>query len=163
MFRRLLLSICLIAFGSTSAFSQAGPPLAADSAGRLAVDLSKTSANATAIKVDASGTIISVSPQTGNATNRSGSIAAGGSSQTAIAANSSRKGFLIQNPCTATTQGISTAENLFINFTSAASTSAGTSIELGPCDSFSSVGTITTETITVTATTTGHKYVAKEQ
>jgi hypothetical protein len=104
-----------------------------------------------------------VAPLNGTFTNRSGTIATGGTSQALAAVNASRKRILIQNPCSATSQNIAAAENLVINFTSAASIAGGTSIELLPCGSYDSGGgPVSTEAITVNATTSGHQYVAKE-
>jgi hypothetical protein len=98
----------------------------------------------------------------GSYTNKSGTISVGGTSQQLMAANVGRKGFLIQNPCTATSQGIGTAENLTINFSSGATTSGGNSIELTPCGSYVEYGPVTTEAINVNAATSSHAYVAKE-
>jgi hypothetical protein len=93
---------------------------------------------------------------TGTFTNRSGTVATGGTSQTLAASNASRKRLIIQNPCSAT-------ESLFINFTTAASTSAGNSLELVPCGSYDTAGAPpTTEQVNVTAATTSHAFVAKE-
>src|SRR6266699_6759087 len=47
-------------------------------------------------------------------TDKSGAVTAGGTAQTLSAINSSRKRVIVQNPCTAASQGIATAENLFI-------------------------------------------------
>lgn len=97
-------------------------------------------------------------------TDRSSSITAGGTSQTLAIVNSNRKRIVIQNPCTSTSQGIITAENLFINFTSAASLSGGNSFELQPCGSYDSgPSPVSGELISVNATTTGHQFIAKEQ
>lgn len=105
-----------------------------------------------------------ITPLQGSFTDRSGSISVGGTSQTLAALNANRKRIVIQNPCTATSQGIGTAENLFLNFTSAATTAGGNSLELQPCGSYDSgFGPVTTEAITVIAATTNHKYVAKEE
>lgn len=122
-----------------------------------------------------SGTPVSVSCTTGNCntfvtplqgsfTDRGGSITTGGTSQTLAAANTARRRIVIQNPCTTTGQNIAAAESVFINFTSAASATAGTSFELAPCGSYDSgTGPVTTELITVVGATTSHKFVAKEQ
>lgn len=105
-----------------------------------------------------------MTPLQASFTDRSGSISVGGTSQTLAASNANRKRIVIQNPCTATSQGIATAENLFLNFTSAATTAGGNSIELQACGSYDSgLGPVTTEQINVIAATTNHKYVAKEE
>lgn len=103
-------------------------------------------------------------PNQGIYTDRSSSVTLGGTSQQLMAANTSRKRVLIQNPCSTTTQGIGATENLFIRFEGlAASTSAGNSIELVACGSYDSgAGPITTGQITVNAATTGHKFIAWE-
>jgi hypothetical protein len=105
-----------------------------------------------------------ITPQLASFTDKSGAITAGGTSQTLAAINTVRKRILIVNPCTATSQNIATAESLFINFTSAASPTAGGSVELAPCGSYDSgAGPVTTELIAVNAATTAHKWTAKEQ
>jgi hypothetical protein len=95
----------------------------------------------------------------GTLTDRSGTVTAGGTSQTLAAINAARKYILIENPINAVN-----GETLFINFTSAASTSAAGSIQIAPGGSINlNIGTyITTELITVTAATTGHAFIAKE-
>ncbi len=98
----------------------------------------------------------------GTLTDRSGSITTGGAAQTLAAVNASRHYLLIQNPLSATTQGIATAESLFFNFT-ATSVESEPSIELAPGDIFTMEGSaISTELISVVAATTGHKWAAKE-
>ena len=100
------------------------------------------------------GTVTSV-PATGTWTDRSGTIATGGTSQTILAANSARTAWEIQNPPTAT-------ENLCFNFTSAASLTSA-SICLAPGAIYSEAhGFVSTEAITAIAATTGHAFVAKE-
>lgn len=99
-------------------------------------------------------------------TARGTTITAGGTSQTLMASNGSRKGFTIQNPCSATTQGIVTVESLFINFTSAATVNTSANVaELPPCSSYSeglNGGVVTQETITIIGATTSHIIYAKE-
>lgn len=107
-------------------------------------------------------TIGALNPLTGTLTNRSGTITSGGVSQTLAASNASRRYLLIQNPCSASSQGIATAESLFINFTSAASATSA-SVELAPCGSYTTeAGPVTTELITVLGATTAHAFTAKE-
>lgn len=90
-------------------------------------------------------------------TDRSGSVTTGGTSQTLAVANNRRRFLYIQNPITAT-------ETLFINFTTAASTSGVNSVELGAGASFTMTEDtfISVDKITVTAATSAHKYIAKE-
>lgn len=99
---------------------------------------------------------------TGSFTNKSGTIAVGGTSQQITPVNLNRKKIIIENPATAAGQGIAAAESLFINFTAAAGVNNGTSIELLPGGSYDSGTTITTEAINVNAATTGHVFIAKE-
>jgi hypothetical protein len=89
------------------------------------------------------------------ATDFSGVLTLGGTSETVIAANANRKGFLIQNPPTE-------IESLFVDFGIAAA--PGTAIELAPGQIFPPNGSpyVTTQSINVVAATTGHVYIAKE-
>jgi len=99
---------------------------------------------------------------TGSFTDRSSSIAVGGTSQQLAAANGSRLRLQIQNPCFAAGEGIGTAESLFVNFGAAAS-SAGGSVELAPCGTYDTgAGPVTTQQVNVVAATGGHLYTAKE-
>lgn len=89
-------------------------------------------------------------------TDRSGTIAAGGTAQNAMAANANRKYLLVINPSDAT-------EALSMNFTTAAVNTGQPSILLDPGDSFVMEGDfVSTEAISVNAATTGHAFVAKE-
>lgn len=109
-----------------------------------------------------SATATFATPQ-GTFTDRSGVVAAGATSQTLMAVNAARKRFIIENPVSAASQGIVTAESLFVNFTVNAGVNDGISFEISPGGSFDSgAGPVSTEKITVTATTTNHKYIAKE-
>ena len=102
-----------------------------------------------------SDSTVFIQNSTGTYTDRSGSIATGGTSQTAMAANATRKKLLVQNPPTAT-------ENLYMNFTAAAS-SAASSVAMVPGAAYEESGnSITTEAVTINAATTGHVYTAKE-
>jgi hypothetical protein len=99
---------------------------------------------------------IGVVQQSGTLTDRSGTVATGGTSQALAASNASRKYLFIENPPSAT-------ENLFINFTSNASTSAAGSLSLTPGGVFIMESEfVSTEAVTVTAATTSHAYIAKE-
>lgn len=99
----------------------------------------------------------------GSYIDRSGKIATGGTSQKLMDSNGGRRRVIIENPQSATSQGIGTAENLFINFTLPASSTNGGSIELLPGGSYDSdSGPCTVEQINVVAATTGHQYMAKE-
>lgn len=103
-------------------------------------------------------------PNQGLTIDRSGSVTVGGTSQTLVGANTSRKRIVIENPCSTTTEGIAATENLFIDLAGGtASTSNGTSVELQPCGSFDSGnGPVMTNAITVNAATSSHRWIAKE-
>jgi hypothetical protein len=94
----------------------------------------------------------------GTLTDRSGTVTTGGTSQQLAAANPGRKYLLIENPTTAT-------EALYVNFTAAASTAGSSSISISPGGSLtmSAATYVSQEAVTVTATTTGHGFTAKEQ
>lgn len=99
----------------------------------------------------------------GSYIDRSGKVTTGGTSQLLMPANGSRRRLVIQNPVSAASQGIATAENLFIRFGANASTSAGNSIELLPGGSYDSdSGPTTTDAVFVNAATNSHQYFAAE-
>ena len=88
-------------------------------------------------------------------TDRSGTIAAGGTSQVLAAANTARVKLFVQNPASAT-------EGLWINFGIAA-VIGQPSIEIPPGSSFSmSPLDIELESVNIIAATTGHSFTAKE-
>jgi hypothetical protein len=113
-----------------------------------------------AVTVQGSLTVI---PQTGAFTDRSGAITSAGVSQTLAVANGTRKRLVIQNPASLTGQNIAALESLYVNFTNAAGVDNGSSFELLPGEKFdlSQMG-LTTELVSVTAATAGHRYIAKE-
>lgn len=83
----------------------------------------------------------------------SSTVATGGTSQTAVPANKGIKAWWIQNPSTAT-------DSIFLDFTGAAVSTAGTSVELEPGQMLSFGGpVIWNNGVTVNAATTGDKYV----
>lgn len=91
--------------------------------------------------------------------NNSGTVTTGGTFQSVIAASTSRKACLIQNPVTAT-------EPLFVNFVVTAVTPiVGNSFSLAAGQSISCVvGTmVISNEVRVTATTTGHAFTAMQQ
>jgi len=108
----------------------------------------------TQIDSDATPHPVTSNTPRGTYTDRSGTVTTGGSSQQIMAVNANRKSIIIENPIAAT-------ETLFFNFTSAASTTSA-SIGLAPGGIYSPTNFISTEAINVTATTTGHAFVAKE-
>lgn len=128
-----------------------------DEENRLRVNVEKSTPPASS-----SPTFVSGSPVT--LTERSGAIAAGGTSQQLAAANTARKYLLIQNLTSAAGQGIAVAENLYIRFGAvAAGIDNGTSIELSPGASLVFEDTaIPTQAIQVNATTINHRFIAVE-
>lgn len=121
-----------------------------------------------ALIADNTGSVVRVSgsvqttPATGGLTDRSGTIAVGGTAQQAMAANTSRKYLLLVNPSTAAEQGIATAETLWFNFTATA-VATQPSIPLEPGEKFlMEAGFVSTELVSIRAATTGHVFVAKE-
>ena len=116
---------------------------------------------------DASGNVpvvgtVTVAPATGTYTSKNTSMTLGGSAQTLVAANTARKNVYIQNPCTATGEGIAAVESIYISFTGSAGVNNGTSIEILACGSYETDGVVSTQAISVNAATTGHKIVAGE-
>jgi hypothetical protein len=96
-------------------------------------------------------TVVST-PKQYTATDCSGTITTGGTSQTALASNTSRHAWYVQNTSTA---------NEAINFTSAASLTSG-SIILVPNAMFSQEGVnISSDAITIIGATTGQAFVCK--
>lgn len=97
-------------------------------------------------------------------TNDSISLTLGGTAQNIMASNATRKGCTIQNPATATDQGIATAENIYVNFGGTAA-AASTSFELVPGQSIScsplGIGTVTSA-VSVVGATTNHKIIGVE-
>jgi hypothetical protein len=113
----------------------------------------KDGASDNRLSVSAVGAALVEPVQVSTWTNRSGTIATGGASQTLAAANSSRKYLFIQNI---------SVENLWFNETTAAAADAA-SIRLAPGDSYESPAqAVPRGLITIIGATTGSKFVAKE-
>lgn len=117
-------------------------------------------AKGTAQPVDAThGLPVASAPVAVTPTDRGGTIATGGTAQNAMAANASRKGGWIQNPCNAN-------EDLFVSTSTSAVTTPGApdDADLAPCQSFSlnQAGLIVQSAVSVNAATTGHAYIGKE-
>lgn len=106
--------------------------------------------------VDANNRVVAaIAPQQGVLTDRSGSLAAGNTSQQMMASNATRKYLLIQN--------VDTAEDLWFTFGGSAAVKDQPSLKLAPGGSFVMEGSfISTEAVQVIALTTGHKWSAKE-
>lgn len=90
---------------------------------------------------------------TGTLTDRSGTIAAGGTSQQLAAANTSRKYIFIQNTSTG---------NLYVNFGSAASVTVGSILIPANSSFVMEQGYISTQVINIIGATTSQTYIAKE-
>lgn len=108
-------------------------------------------------RTDADGNVYgaqAVAGVPGTLTDRSGTITAGGTAQQMMAANASRVYLLIQNQ--------DTAEDLWINLTTTAVRSQP-SIRIPPLGGFVMEGNfVSTEAVSVIATTTAHAWTAKE-
>ena len=98
-----------------------------------------------------------------NAADHSGSITQGGSWQLLAASNSIRYAMMIENYCSATTQGLGTAESVFLSVATNMPTNLSGAIEISTCGSYRSDNSIvSTNNVWIYANTTGHLYVAKE-
>lgn len=94
-------------------------------------------------------------PLQGKLVDKSGTIASGTTSQTLAAINTARSYLLVVN--------LDPNEILWINFTSDAAIGTAGSIPIAGYGSFVMEASMcSTEKVTVNATTTGHKYTAKE-
>lgn len=106
---------------------------------------------------------VSTQPTAVTATDKSGAVTTGGTSYVVAASNASRKGLHIQNPCTATGQGVSTAESIFVRISSSAGVNDGHSDEVLPCGTWDTDDAlINTAAVNITASTSSHKWVAIE-
>lgn len=150
----------------------AAPPVHTNPNNLTFISVDSTTGTPAAPYVDGNGNMnvtgavaATVTGDSGAYTDRSGTITAGGVSQTLAAVNASRKYLLISNPPDAASQGIAVAEKLCINFTSAASLTAAGSVCLAPGVTWVMGGVggfVSTELVTVVAATTAHNYTAKE-
>ncbi len=98
-------------------------------------------------------------PTGGTTTDSSSTVTAGGTFQSAIAASATRLGCLVENPVSAT-------ETLFVFPGANGSATTANSVSLAPGAAFScatGTGAVLTDNISVTATTTGHAFIAKAQ
>jgi len=89
------------------------------------------------------------------------SIATGGADQTQLAANGQRTNVWVENYCSATSQNITTAESLWVNFGAAAA--VGTGFEIAPCGSvtFTNNNYPTTQALHLFAATSAHQFACK--
>jgi hypothetical protein len=89
-------------------------------------------------------------------------ITAGGAWQALFPVNNNRGVLVVQNPCTSTTQGIGTAESLFIAFGTKPTTTAG-AYELTNCTIFKFDDSyISHQAIWIEAATTAHAFAAQQ-
>lgn len=97
---------------------------------------------------------VSVSNQPATATSRSGTITAGGTAQTLMAANASRQGFSVQNLST---------ENLYINELGSAAVNTQPSILVPPNALYEPpLGCVSVAAISILGATTGSAFTARE-
>jgi hypothetical protein len=88
------------------------------------------------------------------------SVVSGGTDQIQLAANNQRTTVWIENYCSATTQGIGSAESIWVNFGAAAA--VGTGFELSACGSQVFQGNYpVTQALHIFASTTGHQFACK--
>ena len=106
--------------------------------------------------VDSTGRLIAVQvPTQGNLTDRSGTVATGTTHQELAAANTSRKYLMIQN--------LDGTEDLWINFGADAEIATAGSIQVKAGVIFEMKDAfVSTQAVSVNATTTAHKFTAKE-
>lgn len=99
----------------------------------------------------AEGPLVNASPTT---------ITTGGTWQAMFPQNYNRSTLWIENPCNATTQGIVTAESLFVGFgTKPTSTTAGGVVELASCGSLVMTGPyVSQQAIWVESATSAHSF-----
>lgn len=99
-------------------------------------------------------------PPTVTPTQRGGTITLGGTAQTLMAANASRKGCMVLNPIDAVS-----GENLFISVTGTATVTSGSpNITLAPGQSYTCTGNdgVIQTAISIIAATTAHAFEATE-
>lgn len=114
-----------------------------------------TGGKVVAEKVNVSGSTTPAGPVRGSITNRSLTLAVGGTAQDIMAANATRNYIFLQNPLAAT-------ESLWFDVGADAVVAGDNSIELVPGQSWEMVGFVPTQRISVVAATTNHKIKAKE-
>jgi hypothetical protein len=109
------------------------------------------------------GVSVVINPYQETGTARSGSVTAGGGWQQVAATNSNRRRFTLQNPCSATTQGVATSENIFVEFSATTPTSTAGAWEITPCGEFDTgADVVGSDAIWAYAAQTGHLFTARE-
>lgn len=90
-------------------------------------------------------------------------MTAGGTWQALFPTNQNRSTIWVENPCSATTQGIGSAESLFISFSSAAPSSTAGAFEITSCGSLVMTGPyVSQQPVWVYAATTSHAFIAAQ-
>lgn len=90
------------------------------------------------------------------------SITTGGAWQALFPLNTNRSTIWIENPCNATSQGIVTAESLFVAFGNKPTTTAG-AFELTSCGSLVMTGPyVSQQAVWVYGATTSHAYIGAQ-
>lgn len=88
------------------------------------------------------------------------SVTTGGTDQVQLTSNGQRNTFWIENYCSATSQGIVTAESLWVNFGAAAS--VGTGFEISTCGTNVFLSNYPVQQdLHIYAATTGHQFACK--
>lgn len=104
--------------------------------------------------------VVALSPQAGYVA-PSGAlvIAVGGTAQQLVAVEEIQNGLYVENPLTATDQGVGTAEALIVDPVGTTAAYPGTSVKLQPGDHVLFTNALT-GTVFVSAASTGHKFSA---
>lgn len=103
---------------------------------------------------DGRGALVNANPLT---------ITSGGTWQVLFPINNNRSTLWIENPCTATTQGIVTAESIFIAFGANPVSGTAGSFELQACGSLTMTGTyVSQQPVWIYAATTSHAFAAAQ-
>lgn len=117
-----------------------------------------TATGAQRVVIASDNTAFATIPSTATSTNGSTTVTTGGTFQSVLASNASRKGCLIQNPAAAT-------ESLFVFFGANASATTANSFSLaaGAAISCNAGGYVLTDNVSVTGATTAHAFVVNSQ
>lgn len=90
-------------------------------------------------------------------------VTSGGTWQALFAANKNRSTLWIENPCLSTSQGIVTAESIFIAFGTKPTSGTGGTFEIASCGSLVMTGPyVSQQAVWIYATTTAHAFEAAQ-
>lgn len=133
----------------------------------LALALVSLCASASAQQAGSSNGFSSIHPLRVNATERGGAVTAGGAWQQVAPQNLLRQRFFLQNYCSAATQGVATAESIFLKIATATPTvnpvTGGGATELAACNSYDTGSQVLgTAPVWVWAATVSHRFQALE-